>query len=629
MRRASGQIYDSYDSNRRSGIGYTVCAILCLVMVFVIGGTTLWVKKVNRREESVLPLFIQALDTGDYSEALSIYRSVHDKVVAADPDKTQELQSEIEVMAQMENEVDSRLKTIEEAMRYERYEPSSSDIEFMTEMEELTSSRISQWLHDLCEEFLLGTVEKPDVIFIFDQMSQIGNISASAAPLLQEIETIEMARGDVQAAEGAYEAQDYVRAVQTYIMVTENENYAGFVHDFSERRIVEIKEIMYEPMLQEGEHMLERFRYYSAETLFSDMATIFPDDQRINNDLLEATMNTTATEQYSGTVEVLCVRTLIADTASPGSDTDLMITTDEFRRMLEQLYANDYVLVDAETMADLSEDSFVTEVDLTVPEGKRPVILVLDTFDYSAYNYIYGCCDRLVINDQGQVCGEYMDSSGQTIVSREAEAIGILDAFIEEHPDFSFDGAKGVISICGYEACLGYVVSEDEIDDRNNALAAAGRPSVQFSDSDIESNRAAVTEIVNVLLDTGWKFASSTYGQINAYESDMETIVADTEKWLDQIGTLTGPVHMIVYPGGNYIYGTDERAEYLKSNGFRIFFGMGSNPYYIYGSNYLYYDRTMISDSTLRNSDLTRLFDAGAVLDPDTVNTATEEQEPV
>jgi hypothetical protein len=596
-------------------------------MVFVIAGTAIWVKNLNKKEESVLPQFVRALDTGDYEEALSIYRSVHDKVVAADPDKTSELQSEIEVMAQMENEVDTRLKTIEEAMRYERYEPTAGDIEFMTEMEELTSSRISQWLHDLCEEFLLGTVEKPDVIFIFDQMSQIGNISASAAPLLQEIEYIEMARGDVQAAENAYLSEDYVRAVQTYVQVTEN--YTGFVYDFSERRIVEIKETMYEPMLTEGEHMLERYRYYSAEDLFSDMATIFPDDQRINSDLLEATRNTTATEEYRGTVEVLCVRTLIADPESPGSDTDLMITTDEFRRMLEQLYANDYVIVDAETMADLSEDSFITEVNLTVPEGKKPVVLVLDTFDYSAYNYIYGCCNRLVINDQGQVCGEYLDSNGQTIVSREAEAIGILDAFIEEHPDFSFDGAKGVISLCGYESCFGYVVSEDEIDDRNNALAAAGRPSVQFSESDIESNRAAVTEIVNVLLDTGWKFASSTYGQINAYESDMDTIVADTEKWLDQIGTLTGPVHMIVYPGGNYIYGTDERAEYLKENGFRIFFGMGSNPYYIYGSNYLYYDRTMISDSTLRNSDLTRLFDVGLVLDPEPENTASEEQEPI
>lgn len=627
MRRASGQIYDGYDQSRRSGIGYTVCAVLCLLMVFVICGTAVWVKKVNSKEESVLPDFVRALDVGDYDEALSIYREVHDKVVAADPDKADELQAEIEVMAQMENEVDSRLKTIEEAMRYERYEPTEGDIRFMTEMEELTSSRISQWLHDLCEEFLLGTVEKPDVMFIFDQMSQIGNISASAAPLLQEIEYIEMARGDVQAAESAYQSEDYVRAVQTYVQVTEN--YSGFVYDFSERRIVEIKETMYEPMLTEGEHMLERYRYYSAETLFSDMATIFPDDQRINSDLLEATMNTTATEEYRGTVEVLCVRTLIADPTSPGADTDLMITSDEFRRMLEQLYANDYVIVDAETMADLSEDSFITEVNLTVPEGKKPVILVLDTFDYSAYNYIYGCCNRLVINDQGQVCGEYLDSNGQTIVSREAEAIGVLDAFIEEHPDFSFDGAKGVISLCGYESCFGYVISEDEIDDRNNALAAAGRPSVQFSDSDIESNRAAVAEIVNVLLDTGWKFASSTYGQINAYESDMDTIVADTEKWLDQIGSLTGPVHMIVYPGGNYIYGTDERAEYLKENGFRIFFGMGSNPYFIYGSNYLYYDRTMISDSALRNSDLSRLFDASLVLDPEPENTASEEQEPV
>lgn len=627
MRRASGQIYDSYDQNRISGIGYTVCAVLCLVMVFVIGGTAIWVKNVNKKEESVLPDFIRALDVGDYDEALSIYRSVHDKVVAADPDEADELQAEIEVMAQMENEVDTRLKTIEEAMRYERYEPTEGDIEFMTEMEELTSSRISQWLHDLCEEFLLGTVEKPDVIFIFDQMSQIGNISASAAPLLQEIEYIEMARGDVQAAESAYLAEDYVRAVQTYVQVTEN--YTGFVYDFSEKRIVEIKETMYEPMLTEGEHMLERYRYYSAENLFSDMATIFPDDQRINSDLLEATMNTTATEEYRGTVEVLCVRTLIADTSSPGSDTDLMITTDEFRRMLEQLYANDYVIVDAETMADLSEETFITEVNLIVPEGKKPVILVLDTYDYSAYNYIYGCCNRLVINDQGQVCGEYLDSNGQSIVSREAEAIGILDAFIEEHPDFSFDGAKGVISLCGYESCFGYVVSEDEVDDRNNALASAGRPSVQFSESDIESNRTAVAEIVNVLLDTGWKFASSTYGQINAYESDMDTIVADTEKWLDQIGSLTGPVHMIVYPGGNYIYGTDDRAEYLKENGFRIFFGMGSNPYYIYGSNYLYYDRTMISDSTLRNSDLSRLFDASLVLDPEPENTASEEQEPV
>ena len=478
MYRSGIRIIDSYEQEKRPDRGYTAAALICLVLIFVIVGVSIWIKTTNRQEQSVLPDFVAALDQGRYEDALKIYRDVHDRVVAVDPGDMESMASETQVMAQMEAEVDSRLQEIESKIRYERYEPTSGDIEFMNEMEELTSSRISQWLHDLCEEFLLGTIEKPDIIFIFSQMSEIGNISASATPLLQEIETIEVARGDVQAAESAFRQEDYVLAVQIYQEVTEG--YSGFVLDFSERRISEIKEIMYEPMLQDGEHMLERYRYYSAEALFSNMAVIFPDDERITNDLLEATRNTSATTTYTGTVEVLCVRQLIADTTSPGADSDLFITCSEFQRMLEQLYANDYVLVDAETMADMSEDTFMTEVDLTVPEGKRPVILVLDSFDYSASNYIYGCCERLVLNDQDQVCGEYRDSDGNTTISRSAEAIGILDAFIEEHPDFSFDGAKGVISICGYESCFGYIISEDEVDDRNDALAAAGRPSMQF-----------------------------------------------------------------------------------------------------------------------------------------------------
>jgi hypothetical protein len=84
---------------------------------------------------------------------------------------------------------------------------------------------------------------------------------------------------------------------------------------------------------------------------------------------------------------------------------------------------------------------------------------------------------------------------------------------------------------------------------------------------------------------------------------------------------------MIVYPGGNYIYGTDPKAEYLKELGFRIFFGIGYNPYYIYGSNYLYYDRLIISDSSLRNTDLSRLFDSSLVLDPEEEPQEQDEQE--
>ncbi len=626
MSISSASIFDDFDRNKKKGSGHNIAAIFCCVLIVVLVVTSVWINKLHEQKQSVLPEFVAALDAGDYDRALQLYREVHDTVVAADPSEADSVANETQTLSQMEAEVNRRLESIESLIRNERYAPSTADSEFMNELGELTSSQISGWLHDLCVEFLLGTIEKPDIIFIFNQMSEVGNISASATPLLQEIETIEMARGDVQYAENSFGLEDYVLAVQTYQTVLER--YTGFVYDYSNNRVSEIKDIMYEPMLSEGEQMLSTMKYYSAENLFADMAVIFPDDSRINADLLEATSHTTATTVYHGTVEVLSVRTLIANTSARGSDSSLFLTTTEFRRMLEQLYLNDYVIVDAETLADLSNETFLVETNLIVPEGKKPVILVLDTFDYSAYNYPVGCCSRLVLNDRNQVCGEYLNSEGQMVISRDAEAIGILEAFIEENPDFAFDGAKGVISICGYESCFGYVISDDEIDDRNSAFSAVGYPSAHFSSNDIEANRATVMSIMNTLKNNGWKFATSTYGNINAYASDMETIQADTQKWIEQIESLTGEVHIIVYPGGNYIYGTDDRAEYLKALGFRIFMGIGSNPYYIYGSNYLYYDRMVINDYVLRNGDVSRLFDASLVIDEDSSG-QTEEQEPI
>ena len=635
MRRTEDNIFDNYEKKSVKSAGHIVAAIICFAIVISMICVVSWLNVSMEVESGVVPEFEIALDEGRYDDALQLYRQVHDDVVSYDAvegTEDSELIIRREQMSQMEEIVNSRLLTIEDQMRNSRYIPSTADIRFMNEMQELTSSRLSTWLIDLSTEFLLGTIEKPDLIFIFEQLNDIGNVSATTTPLLYEIETIEQARGDVQAAESAFNEGDYISSVQIYVGVCDT--YEGFVYDFASSRLTEIKEIMYEPMLQEGEHMLERFRYFSAESLLSDLAVIFPDDNRINADLLEATSHTTEVTEYRGTVEVISVRQLIADTSRGASNTGLYLTTDEFSRMLQELYDNDYVLVDAETMADLSEDNFITEVNLTIPVGKKPLILVLDTFDYNvATTYNYGLCTQLSLDEQGHVCGQYVAPDGTLVSGRELEAIGILDAFVEAHPDFSFDGAKGVISICGYESVFGYVISRDEADDRSEALEAIGRPNVEFTDSEIENNRQTVTEIMDVLQDTGWRLASSTYGNINAYEADMDTIVSDTTKWMEQIETLIGDVHIIVYPGGNYIYGTDPRAVYLKNNGFRIFFGMGYNPYHIYGDNYLYYDRTTISEYTLSNNDYSRLFDVTRILDSyvNAVNTedGDNEQEPV
>ncbi|MCQ2528755.1 MAG: hypothetical protein MJ108_06525 [Saccharofermentans sp.] len=612
MNFGQNSIFDSYERKAKKDWGNLIAAILCLVVVAMLTATVVWLNIVHKEEETIIPEFILALDEGRYDDALEMYRHTHDMVVAADPESIAEVEEQTEIMGEMESIVNERLISIENLVRTERYVLSNKDLQFMNEMEELTSSQISSWLREICEDFMLGKIQKPDVIFIFDQMIQIGNVSASATPLLQEIEVIEMAAGDVQSAEKDYINLDYISSVQKYTAITNN--YEGFVYDFSQDRITEIKEVMYEPMLSAGEHMLDTNKYYSAEELLSDMAVIFPDDSRINNDLYEATSHTTAVTTYRGTVQVIAVRPLIAADDRASGDLGLYLTPSQFSRILEELYNNNYVLVDAETMADQKEPNFITEVDLTVPEGKKPVIIVIEPLDYSVLNYMTGSCSRLILNEQGQICGEYTDAKGQIVVSRHAESIGILDEFVENHPDFSFNGAKGVISICGNESFFGYVVSQEQAETRATNCESIGRTAPKFTDADIETNRATVKTITESLQDNGWRFATSTYGNINAYDSDMETIVNDTSKWMSQIEPLIGDVHIINYPGGHYIYGTDERAEYLKNNGFRIFLGMGTQPYHIYGNNYLYYDRMIVSQTSMGNTDFSELFNVNYVL---------------
>ena len=631
--------YHISDTEKRVNKGFSAAAVACGAVLIALIVVMVVVARINAYEDRTIPDFTAALESGNYEEALSIYRNVQDQVLADSPDANDNTHDErIKLLGQMESIVQEKVDLICDRIVTTRYVPQHSDIDFLDSMEELTASVVAKRLNSLCEQFLLGKIEKPDVTFVFDQLSPISNFSAIAGPMRREVDYIETATGDVRTAEKALAAGDYVEAVQRYQLV--NGRYEGYVGEYSAKRINEIKAEMYEPMMAEGEHMLERYKFYSAEKLFSNLAAIFPEDDKIRSDLLAATGHTSKTVEWRGHVEVLCVRSLIGNPdAAFGvefgkGDTGLYLTANEFTQILESLYAKGYVLVDPENMMSATDPGFILERNLTVPEGKKPLVIIIENLSYDPTAYVCGTCRRLVLNDEKQVCGEYTikgkDGTEDPVVNRTAEAIGILDIFVSNHLDFTYDGSKGIVSIGGHDSCFGYIVNREQLRDRNKQLNAANLPQEEYTDDEIENNRNAVRNIVEVLKDTGWKFASCTYGYLpNARKTDLAGIMDDTNRWLDQIGSLIPDTHMISYPSGNYIYGTDERAEYLKENGFRIFFGMGSNPYFIYGSNYLYYDRTMISDATLRNSDLSRLFDASLVLDPEPENTVSTEQEPV
>ena len=602
--------------------GYGLAAVLCAVVLIALTVTTFVLGRKNAYELETVPSFELAINEGRYADALDIYRGIQDEVLKSSPDEQASNVMRVQMLDDMQNIVREHVDELCNRIISNRYVLTPSDINFLDSMKELTSSVVSERLYSICEEFLLGKVEKPVVTYFFDQLQPIGNFSATANPLLRELDFIETATGDVQTAENSLEKGDYIAAVKKYTQV--NGSYEGFVGDYCDKRISAIKEMMYEPMMAEGEHLLSTYKFYSAESLFSDLAVIFPEDEMIKSNLLTATSHTSEVKEYRGKIECICVRSLIADSdvAFSGryhsTNTNLHLTIKEFEKILENLYQRGYVLVDVEDLIDQSDPTFLLERNLKVPKGKKPLIVVIEDLQYGVADYRCGTCRRLVLNDENQVCGEYQNNAGETVVSRTAEAIGLLDVFVEKHPDFTYDGAKGIISVSGHEACFGYVVAAGELEDRNAALSAANLPQLtNITNEDIDFAREKVMEIKNVLADNGWKFASCTYSYIaDCRNTEKQVLIDDFVKWQDQIGSLFGEVHILVYPNGNYIYGTDDRAVYFKNRGFRIFFGGGATPYHIYGDNYLFVDRAMMSYTTLNRKAYKDLFDYNEIIDP-------------
>ena len=596
-----------------------ILIFLCCAALVITAGIWGYLHQYNSKLSQTISDFQAKLDHSEYQSALSMYREIQETVMKQSSDSQT---NEKEILLEMEEIVREKTEGIITKIRSERYSPDAKDRAFLEQMGEVTGSIMSNWLLSLCEDFLFGQMERPTLQFVFDQIDGLSNVSAAAAPLQASMDRIELVSGEVQTAEKYMEEKSYIEAVKKYQSILQLETYSNneYIRNFCQQRIINAKKMMYDPLLEQCHELMRYLRYYSAEKILSEMSQIFPNDSTVEELLLKATVNTSRVVPYTGAVEVLSVRPLLVDTELAFSDNtygiteDAYLTTQEFSRVLESLYENDYILIDVRLLTNQSNLTQIVESPLHLPEGKKPVVIIAENINYSPRSMGLGFCRRLVLRD-GEVCGEYITAAGETKVDKMAESIGILDAFVEANPNFSFDGAKGIISFSGFEVVMGYIIEEDQIDDYNFSAEEAGTLPLLPTQSELSKNRETVQEIMETMKNNGWVIASSTYSYLPANNRTMEEIQEDTEKWLSQVGSLSGETSILVYPFGSFINGSDPRCVYLKDNGFRIFFGISFSPYRTFGDNYLYLDRALLNGDSLRTKDFSRLFDAASVYD--------------
>jgi len=288
----------------------------------------------------------------------------------------------------------------------------------------------------------------------------------------------------------------------------------------------------------------------------------------------------TAYVAWDGVVEHLFFHPVIAypelafdgDYQEKGLD-DWMVTIPEFNRILESLYARDYILVDigdvwSETVDETGKLQMQRNT-LYVPEGKKPLIFTYDDPNYYEYMLSNGFTHKLILGEDGRIWSWGLDPQGEEVISRDLDAITILDKFVEEHPDFSPFGAKACLGLTGYEGILGYRTQTDSEVEWTAERESARQGEIQ-----------AVAPVIAELKRTGWTFASHTWGHIRLDSGNMEKITSDTQRWFDEVGSLIGETDILIYPhgarpDGNDWTNTGEAFRYLQSRGFRVFASVG------------------------------------------------------
>lgn len=259
----------------------------------------------------------------------------------------------------------------------------------------------------------------------------------------------------------------------------------------------------------------------------------------------------------------------------------VMTTREEFDKILKSMYERGFVLVRLHDIASetTAEDGSVkfTKGSIMLPPGKQAFVMSQDDVCYYEYMKGDGFATKIILDENGKpTCEMPMDDG--TTATGSFDLIPILNDFIDEHPDFSYRGAKAVIAFTGYNGILGYRTAASY----NTAEYLEKNPGFDY-----EKEREEAARVAEGLKADGWELASHSWGHRNMGSISMKNFTTDTDKWENEVESLIGPCDIILFPFGSDIgdwhpYASDnERFRYLHDKGFRYFCNVDGNKYWV------------------------------------------------
>ncbi len=306
---------------------------------------------------------------------------------------------------------------------------------------------------------------------------------------------------------------------------------------------------------------------------------------------------------------------LIADPARAFSDKEFgksynqnYVTVDEFSKILEQLYAGGYVLVDfnsfiVETVGEDGKITYSTQ-PIYLPEGKKPIMLTETLVNYETFSIDSdgdgeadkggdGFASKLVVRD-GKIVNEYVDAQGNTLYGS-YDFVPILEDFIEKHPDFCYQGARAILAVSGEDGVFGYRIMHSVKEKKGE----------DYYNQQVEGAKA----IAQALRDRGYTIACYTYANVSYGQLSATNIQVDLDNWKKEVKPVLGDVPVLVYAKASDISadGNYEGGKYnvLKGMGFRYFVSSANVPYAEVTVNYVRQSRIMVTGQSMTTNPQT------------------------
>lgn len=325
-------------------------------------------------------------------------------------------------------------------------------------------------------------------------------------------------------------------------------------------------------------------------------------------------------------ISSLCIRPLVHNTEVAFAPINghiyeqQNITTEEFKKLLNELYERGYVLVSlhditaskvyknslngenkpqtmTEVTTELTTEETTTEETTTeettsdeetdedstekktkaetttedprtlkkgkimLPAGKTPLVLSEENVCYTADMALNGFASKFVLTKDGKVTCQMSDGTVGAF-----DLVPILEEFIDQHPDFSYKGARAVLGVTGSEGIFGY----------NTTYA-------NHEAADYNDNVDMAKRIADSLKQMGYELAMNGYHYSNMGEAsiDINTFKSECNNWLSEVAPIVGVTDIISFPNGDDIgdwhYYSGERYEFLNAQGYVYYLNMNSS----------------------------------------------------